>query len=339
MNLKDLVPDERMKIATLLAEKNVKDNAWMYEKPKENPEVFLLGKEVKSVNEIQEIGKDYEESPAQRLARFDMEAKFREDPLTIMKQREAEKRMDLLKNTAKVKKLRRLLTEQKLRKEKQKIKKHSKRKHQRKCSESSESNSDDELLNKFIKIIRHSDDLEGEETESLKSVDKCKETSSGIHEQQPSSSSRNMNDKRSDQNHPTKERTFSKLNKESSSRYDRNNQSNRSNLKAPYTKISDHNKSLLDRSRLSREELEAKRAQMMSDAKEYEKERNNRSTSHYEKKRIEEEKELTSKLSYGPSFIGHLKNRHVDMTTIEEGVHRKASSRQRGDLHDNFLRR
>ncbi|CAH8843624.1 unnamed protein product, partial [Trichobilharzia szidati] len=187
MNLKDLAPDERMKIATLLAEKDsAKDNSWMYEKPKENPEAFLLGKQVKSLDEIQEISKDYEESPAQRLARFDMEAKFREDPLTIMKQREAEKRMELLHNTAKVKKLRRLLTEQKLRKEKQKaIRKHAKhkkkRKHQKRSrsssksdnesrsrsrsrSSSSSTSSDDELLNKFIKIIRQSDQLESEQT-------------------------------------------------------------------------------------------------------------------------------------------------------------------------------
>nr|AAW24989.1 SJCHGC01904 protein [Schistosoma japonicum] len=105
MNLKDLVPEERMKIAALLAEKKgVNENAWMYEKSKEDPEAFLLGKQVQSLSQIQEICKESEESPAQRLARFDMEAKFREDPLTIMKQREAERRMELLKNTATVKK-------------------------------------------------------------------------------------------------------------------------------------------------------------------------------------------------------------------------------------------
>ncbi|KAK4469034.1 hypothetical protein MN116_007499 [Schistosoma mekongi] len=110
MNLKDLAPEERMKIAALLAEKKgINENAWMYEKSKEDSEAFLLGKQVQSLSQIQEICKESEESPAQRLARFDMEAKFREDPLTIMKQREAEKRMEFLKNTAKIKKLRRLV--------------------------------------------------------------------------------------------------------------------------------------------------------------------------------------------------------------------------------------
>ncbi|CAH8843542.1 unnamed protein product [Trichobilharzia szidati] len=389
MNLKDLPPDERMKIATLLAEKDsVKDNSWMYEKPKENPEAFLLGKQVKSLDEIQEISKDYEESPAQRLARFDMEAKFREDPLTIMKQREAEKRMELLHNTAKVKKLRRLLTEQKLRKEKQKaIRKHAKhkKKHKRQKrsrtssksdnksrsrsrSSSSSTSSDDELLNKFIKIIRQSDKLESEQTVGDDDDDKppCqtpppqsppsyKQSSSyhgnrGHHhhqqQQHPHPSRREQN------NYSSRQHTYS------SKRHDRadesdisrprlhNNSNNNNNDKKPdHFKSSSSTSSAAaaattsNRSKLSKEEIEAKRLQMMLDAKEHEKERIHRATKHYERKRVEEENEMVTKFSHGPSFIGQLKNRHVDLTTVEESVHRKASSRQRGDLHDNFLKR
>ncbi|KAH8862400.1 Pre-mRNA-splicing factor CWC25 [Schistosoma japonicum] len=335
MNLKDLVPEERMKIAALLAEKKgVNENAWMYEKSKEDPEAFLLGKQVQSLSQIQEICKESEESPAQRLARFDMEAKFREDPLTIMKQREAERRMELLKNTAKVKKLRRLLTEQKLRKEKHRSKMHSKRKRRHKNSdESSETSSDDELLNKFIKIIRHSDELEGEQASSLKSMDKHNQEPPGI-VREKASSSRDQRHVRPDQNCPTKKQTFPKFDREYSSTHDQHIQSTSSN-----SRRLGYSTSSSSRTKLSKEEIIAKRAQMASDAKEYEKERFHRSTAHYMMKKIEEENELASRFSHGPSFIGHLKNRHVDMTTVEEGIHRKASSRQRGELHDNFLKR
>ncbi|CAH8531387.1 unnamed protein product [Schistosoma rodhaini] len=323
MNLKDLAPEERMKIAALLAEKkSTNENSWMYEKPKDDPEAFLLGKQVQSLNQIQEIGKEYEESPAQRLARFDMEAKFREDPLTIMKQREAEKRMELLQNTAKVRKLRRLLTEQKLRKEKRKSKKHSKHKRRHKSSdESDQASSDDELLNKFIKIIHQSNELE--EANSQKSIDKCNKESSSTIQKQSSSSY--------DQEHARSNQKYSDVNRK---QYSERNQPMLSS-----SERSNHHKSSSNQQKLSKEEIEAKRAQMISDAKEHEKERLHRSTTHYTMKKIEEEKELASKFSHGPSFISHLKNKHVDMTTLEEGIHRKASNRQRGELHDNFIKR
>ncbi|CAH8489707.1 unnamed protein product [Schistosoma turkestanicum] len=326
MNLKDLPPEERMKIVALLAEKkSTKGDSWMYEKPKEDPEAFLLGKQVQSLSQIQEISKEYEESPAQRLARFDMEAKFREDPLTIMKQREAEKRMELLKNTAKIKKLRRLLTEQKLRKEKHKSKKHSKRRHHHKSSdESEEMSSDDELLNKFIKIIHQSDEMG--KVSSQKSPTKYNNDSYDTDHKQSSSSS--------NQRHAISDQNCSNLNKKHSLTYNQRNQSMSSN-----SERSDYRKSSTNHRKLSKEEIEAKRAQMISDAKEHEKQRSHRSTTHYTMKNIEEKKELASKFSHGPSFISHLKNQHVDMTTVEEGIHRKASSRQRGELHDNFIKR
>lgn len=326
MNLKDLVPEERMKIAALLAEKkSTNENSWMYEKPKDDPEAFLLGKQVQSLNQIQEIGKEYDESPAQRLARFDMEAKFREDPLTIMKQREAEKRMELLQNTAKVRKLRRLLTEQKLRKEKRKSKKHLKQKRPHKSSDESEGgSSDDELLNKFIEIIHQSNELK--EDSSQKSMDKCSKESSSTVKKQRSNTC--------DQEHARSDQKCSNVNRKHHSGC---NQSNQSILSC--SERSNYHKSSLNRRKLSKEEIEAKRAQMISDAKEHEKERLHRSTTHYKIKKNEEERELASKFSHGPSFISHLKNQHVDRTTLEEGIHRKASNRQKGELHDNFIKR
>lgn len=60
--------------------------AWMYEQPKRKAEDFLLGKTIKSLEELTEVNRDKEEeTPSQRLTRFDMEAKFREDPLNLMR--------------------------------------------------------------------------------------------------------------------------------------------------------------------------------------------------------------------------------------------------------------
>ncbi len=59
---------------------------WMYEQPKKNAEDFLLGKAIKSLEELTDVNRDQEEeTPAQRLTRLDMQSKFREDPLNLMK--------------------------------------------------------------------------------------------------------------------------------------------------------------------------------------------------------------------------------------------------------------
>ncbi|KAK4469035.1 hypothetical protein MN116_007500 [Schistosoma mekongi] len=164
-------------------------------------------------------------------------------------------------------------------------------------------------------------------------MDKHNQESSGI-VREKISSSRDQRHIRPDRNRLMKEHSFPQSDRKYSSTHYQDIQSTSSD-----SRRFDHSTSSSTRPKLSKEEIIAKRAQMASDAKEYEKERFHRSTAHYTMKKIEEENESASRFSHGPSFIGHLKNRHVDMTTVEEGVHRKASSRQRGELHDNFLKR
>ncbi|THD19110.1 Pre-mRNA-splicing factor CWC25 [Fasciola hepatica] len=269
----------------------------MYNQPKNDSEAYLLGKEVTSVDQIEKLGQDYEESPAQRLARIDMEAKFREDPLTVMKQREAEKRMELLRNTSKVKKLRRLLTMQKHMQEKKRKQRHMDRRrgnHTRSSSSGSDSSSGDELLDKFIKIVRQSDELDAEHR-------KHEECSSNIE-------SKSRRDKP-----PGAPR--------------RNNQPSTSNTKPK------------DKPKLTRDELEARRIQMMNDAKEHAKDRSVRTSHHYQQKIEQDARDAQALSRHGASFIRQMKDDHAQRSTIEDSIHRKASSRQRGELNSNFLKR
>ncbi|KAH9286509.1 hypothetical protein ECG_01936 [Echinococcus granulosus] len=176
-----LPPEERRKIGELtrtkgdqqLQSKNANgpdaSTAWMYEQPKGNAEDFLLGKAIRSLEELTEINRDQEEeTPTQRLTRLDMEAKFREDPLNLMRQHEMDKRSALLQNTARMKKLQRLIelqnhAKEKAEKRKEKRKRESKRKNKRRrissssSSDSSENPEDDAILEKFISLIRNPD--------------------------------------------------------------------------------------------------------------------------------------------------------------------------------------
>ncbi|VDK38616.1 unnamed protein product [Taenia asiatica] len=175
-----LSPEERRKIGELikakgnqqLQSKNANEpdpsTSWMYEQPKGNAEDFLLGKAIRSLEELTEINRDQEEeTPAQRLTRLDMEAKFREDPLNLMRQHEMDKRSALLQNTARMKKLQHLIELQNHAKEKAEKRKEAKKKEDKgkkkrrrissSSSDSSENPEDDIILEKFISLIRNPD--------------------------------------------------------------------------------------------------------------------------------------------------------------------------------------
>ncbi|VDM16542.1 unnamed protein product [Hydatigera taeniaeformis] len=196
--LEKLPPDERRKIGELI---KAKDNnqqqsknaggpdtstSWMYEQPKGNAEDFLLGKAIRSLEELTEINRDQEEeTPAQRLTRLDMEAKFREDPLNLMRQHEMDKRSALLQNTARMKKLQHLIELQnhakekaEKRKEAKKIRNKGKKKRRRISSsstDSSENPEDDAILEKFISLIRNPDGKKGKSQNSSKGEEKKNE--------------------------------------------------------------------------------------------------------------------------------------------------------------------
>ncbi|KAM7541057.1 hypothetical protein Aperf_G00000024574 [Anoplocephala perfoliata] len=180
-----LPPEERRKIIELLKTKDDQSGegsdckpdastSWMYEPPKKSAEDFLLGKAIRSLEELTDVNRDQEEeTPIQRLTRLDMEAKFREDPLNLMRQHEMDKRSALLQNTARMKKLQRLIEMQneakqkaEKRKEKKRLKKEQKRKKRKRrisasssSIDSSENSEDDAILEKFISLIKKVDEV------------------------------------------------------------------------------------------------------------------------------------------------------------------------------------
>ncbi|KAL7063595.1 hypothetical protein AAHC03_01801 [Spirometra sp. Aus1] len=331
----------------------------MYEQPKKNAEDFLLGKAVKSLEELAEISRDEaEETPAQRLARLDMQAKFREDPLNLMRQHELDKRNALLQNTAKMKKLQRLIEKQKRqqkkrdhRRNRKKKSKHSARHHHREsnddsCSSSSSDSEDDAILDKFISLIQQQEP--GVDSSGLDSLQRHVEKKK---EEKPSKK------KKKSKEHVTKKKHKHK-------HHDREKHShNRS--QSPKVKEEEEKKKILrpdpparrsspppihglppsttkrrpsPAPRRSREEMAALRAQMAADAKERERERVERYQRHQTEAKQQEASELASRNTHGASFLKGLTLAHVATSSVEEGVQRKASSRQRGGMEENFLR-
>ncbi|KAL5111171.1 hypothetical protein TcWFU_000450 [Taenia crassiceps] len=143
-------------------------------------------KAIRSLEELTEINRDQEEeTPAQRLTRLDMEAKFREDPLNLMRQHEMDKRSALLQNSARMKKLQHLIelqnqAREKAEKRREAKKKEGKGKKKRRrisssSSDSSENPEDDIILEKFISLIRNPDGAKGKKPNHAKEEEKKKD--------------------------------------------------------------------------------------------------------------------------------------------------------------------
>lgn len=97
--------------------------------------------------------------------------------------------------------------------------------------------------------------------------------------------------------------------------------------------------SAVPKPRRSASEMAALREQMSADAKERDTERIQRYEAHkVEKARLEAE-EVANKATHGASFLKGMTLAHVASTSVEEGVHRKANSRQRGGLDEGFFHR
>lgn len=186
---------------------------------------------------------------------------------------------------------------QKHMKEKKRKRKHLHRKHHGSHTRisSSDSSSGDELLDKFIKIVRQSDELDAKQ--------RNQEEPCGITE------FKSRHDK------PPPPVPY------------RGNQPSTSHTRPR------------EKQKMSREELEARRRQMMDDAKEHAKDRSLRTSHHYRRKEEQETRDAEALSRHGASFIRQLKNDHAQQSTIEDSIHRKANSRQRGELSSNFLKR
>ncbi|EUB61329.1 Pre-mRNA-splicing factor CWC25 [Echinococcus granulosus] len=359
-----LPPEERRKIGELtrtkgdqqLQSKNANgpdaSTAWMYEQPKGNAEDFLLGKAIRSLEELTEINRDQEEeTPTQRLTRLDMEAKFREDPLNLMRQHEMDKRSALLQNTARMKKLQRLSD-----------KKPTSSRHLSPVRKLQDPSSEGPLASSDDRPRRGSKSMSG--TKALKDrgdwnrreprSKSPQSPRSNQHSQKASHvGSLYCTDKRRSRSRSQQKadecRTGDRTRRRSRSRSFGGAARQHRSLQSHSHLQGRHKRSSRSRSfeqshrrgarRWTQEEMAVLRAQMAADAKEREAERQQRFEKHRAETAREEKVEGEARAKHGASFLRGLTLDHVASTSVEEGVQRNAKSRQRGGMNENFLRR
>ncbi|XP_064589611.1 pre-mRNA-splicing factor CWC25 homolog isoform X2 [Zonotrichia leucophrys gambelii] len=293
---------------------------WMYQGPggMVNRDEYLLGRPVDKfildkVGDKDSTG-DTGLLPGSIFARagassvLDMATKIREDPLFMIRKREEEKKREVLSNPVKMKKIKALLQnsldKKERKKKKEKKKKH--KKHRRRSSSMSSSSSEEERPgNKSQKRVDNS---------SWKAAP-SKIPGYGLQVRDPEAGPCPRKRSRSPSHSPQRH-------------------SSRRNPQRSSASPSRHSKQ-----KISPEELERKRQEMMENAKWREEERANNLRKH--RKEEELEKELEKLDSRDGKFFHRLKLESASTSSLEDRVKRNIHSLQRtpAALEKNFMQR
>ncbi|XP_062844183.1 pre-mRNA-splicing factor CWC25 homolog isoform X2 [Trichomycterus rosablanca] len=319
---------------------------WMYQGPggQISREEYLLGrpidKQVTQQYEEQESGPSSETgllpgsifSSDTSVNSLDLAAKIREDPLFEIRKREEEKKKSVLTNPVKMKEIRKMLQEN-LKKEKKKKSKKDKKERR-----------EEKERRKEKKHRRRSSSSEDEDRKHRSKEQNGHATNSHSHRKAgyglllPSSKSHHS----SESNH-RRDRSRSPL----SSREDqRNGDSDRkhkpkspspSRSKDRYRRPQSANYS----KRLSADELEKRRKEMLGFAQEREEERASNVKRYKQQDEQEKERESANKHRSQASFIHDMKLKSASTSSVEDRVKRNIHSIQRtsASLEKNFMRR
>uniref|UniRef100_A0A8C5R9H3 CWC25 spliceosome associated protein homolog n=1 Tax=Laticauda laticaudata TaxID=8630 RepID=A0A8C5R9H3_LATLA len=322
---------------------------WMYQGPggMVNRDEYLMGRPVDKyvfeTTEDKEAGCSSETGllPGSIFAStgansaLDMASKIREDPLFMIRKREEEKKRDVLNNPVKMKKIKELLQnslEKKKKKKKEKKKKHKKHRHH-----NSSSGEDEEIKTKSREKI---------ERLHSKKLGYGLQISDSGHERISHKLQQSL---RSEQkSHPPERHVNKNINQESSrhkrSRSPRDSkQDNGMELKAKTEYKNFHKEHKYRRSQTSRklsaEELEKRRKEMMENAKWREEERKNNVDKH--RKEEEREQALEKLRQSNGKFIHNIKLESASTSSLEDRVKRNIHSIQRtpAALEKNFMHR
>ncbi|CAD5111245.1 DgyrCDS573 [Dimorphilus gyrociliatus] len=132
---------------------------WMYSGDKVDEEEYLLGKKIPDKHFLKDEKEKPETVPGsnfddviKRRTELDMQAKMKEDPFFMIKQKEEEAKKRLLQNPIKLKELQKIV--QKPKKEKKKKKKKKRR--------DSSSDSGDEIYKKYLELVKKKEEKEKE---------------------------------------------------------------------------------------------------------------------------------------------------------------------------------
>uniref|UniRef100_A0A8C8R625 CWC25 spliceosome associated protein homolog n=1 Tax=Pelusios castaneus TaxID=367368 RepID=A0A8C8R625_9SAUR len=347
---------------------------WMYQGPggMVNREEYLMGRPVDKYvfekMEDKEAGCSTETGllPGSIFAStgansvLDMASKIREDPLFMIRKREEEKKREVLNNPVKMKKIKELLQssleKKEKRKKKEKKKKHKKHRHQSSSSENTSSDNEQSGVRskkienswEFVhpKVpgyglqIRDPDHNHRSQRSPADGQDRT------AHKHKDCSRSRSQS--RSPKRHTGKKSTGEEESghrtsrspqhgKQLSTKVDRK-EKERARSPSPKKGYRRQHASGYTR-KISAEELERKRKEMLENAKWREEERANNVRRH--RKEEEQERELEKLKSRDGKFLHHIKLESASTSSVEDRVKRNIHSIQRtpAALEKNFMQR
>ncbi|KFW96942.1 Pre-mRNA-splicing factor CWC25, partial [Phalacrocorax carbo] len=346
---------------------------WMYQGPggMVNREEYLMGRPVDKYvfekTEDKDAGCSNETGllPGSIFAKtgansvLDMANKIREDPLFMIRKKEEEKKREVLNNPVKMKKIKELLQnsldKREKKKKKEKKKKHKKHRHR---SSSSESDSSDEERSKNKSQRRTnsyswksaSSKVPGYGLQVRVDSDQSHRSRSSPAAGQERAPHKHRDRSRSRSQSRSPQRRSSKKNSEQSgcrgsrspSRHSKqhNNREEKGRARSPSPKKSYRRQHAPGYTRkISPEELERKRQEMMENAKWREEERATNLRKHRREEELERELEKLD--SRDGKFFNRLKLESASTSTLEDRVKRNIHSLQRtpAALEKNFMQR
>ncbi|XP_035516967.1 pre-mRNA-splicing factor CWC25 homolog [Morone saxatilis] len=332
---------------------------WMYQGPagQVSRDEYLLGrpidKQITDQYEEAESGPSAETgllpgsifNPTTPASNLDLAAKIREDPLFEIRKREEEKKREVLTNPVKMKKIKEMLRQNLDKKDKKKKRKKDKKekkgdkerrkekKHKRR-SRSSSSSSDEEDEKKHRS---HSRDESAADTKSrshhLPGYGLL--LPAGRHHQPSAPSNHSGGRERSRSRSPHRNNSHSY----SSSSHSRGDRTAKPRDASPKRERHHRQRHPVSK-KLSAEELERKRREMMEQAKQREEDRENNVRRYKRQDEQEKQREQNAKIDRHAGFIHNMKLESAASSSLEDRVKRNIHSIQRTPASlDNFMKR
>ncbi|XP_026214530.1 pre-mRNA-splicing factor CWC25 homolog [Anabas testudineus] len=329
---------------------------WMYQGPAGHVarDEYLLGraidKQITDQYEEPESGPSAETgllpgsifSPTTPASNLDLAAKIREDPLFEIRKREEEKKKEVLTNPVKMKKIKEMLRQNLEKKDKKKKRKKDKKekkgdkerrkekKHKRKSSSSS--SDEDEKKHRS-----HSQDESSADAKSRSRhiAGYGLQLPAARHHQSSFRSNHSTRRERSRSRSPHRNHRDSHSSSASLHRSDRKVDRSSSPQKERYHRERNHVSK-----KLSAEELERKRREMMDEAKQREEDRENNVKRYKRQDEQEKQREQNAKQDRHAGFIHDMKLESAATSSLEDRVKRNIYSIQRTPASlDNFMKR
>ncbi|KAM9363185.1 pre-mRNA-splicing factor CWC25 homolog [Symphorus nematophorus] len=331
---------------------------WMYQGPagQVSRDEYLLGrpidKQITDQYEEPESGPSAETgllpgsifNPTTPASNLDLAAKIREDPLFEIRKREEEKKREVLTNPVKMKKIKEMLRQNLDKKEKKKKRKKDKkekkgdkerRKEKKHKRRSSSSSSDDEDKKKYRS---HSRDESSVDTKSRSHhlPGYGLQLPAGRQHQSSVPSNHSGRRERSRSRSPHRNNRESHSYSSSSHRGDRRVEPRAASPQKERYQRQRHHVS----KKLSAEELERKRREMMDQAKQREEDRENNVKRYKRQDEQEKQREQNAKHDRHAGFIHNMKLESAASSSLEDRVKRNIHSIQRTPASlDNFMKR